>query len=458
MIVIYIALFARISLTESSFANQVITIVAVGIIVRPLAWAANDWRRGGAYYLVGSAIGLYFGFAWLEKPLHNYGLYSEWLCRTIMILLSILVALVRTGLFLSGRVLGCTRLLSVVPHFAWICLAEAIACYIFPWSEVVSLHFICAYFPGSSLLIYLLGPTGYTFILCAVGSLLSRRIWIFPVLIFFAIGVNYWNSLEEIYSDRIKVPVLGLQIPPLRRIAEDRAEQQIAHFLQAEGNAKEQINIWPEGAYPYPVPLLRHKQLPLLPPPNEGNFRVLGAQISNGMLNRYNAAIVQNSSSIAYRIKGRLVPIYEQDMFSTLPSSKTFQLKEFEVVIPICYEIFDRAYWSSLSFNIGISISSDLFDESGIASLLMDRATWLRAVECGSPFIRVSNVSGSIIVSDTGRVLAWAGSGPAKIRAVLSVPKGSRTPCGGADRFSCCALAALMLVLVGYLLKLRKVR
>jgi len=368
-------------------------------------------------YCALSALGLTLTLSWVVPILQKLTLLPRLLCQSFLFFGCLSIFLIRYAMvafiWLQTLRVSNSRFSALFLGAIGFSLFDLCLTYYFPSAEVVTIYFyVVDSFIGKSLL-GIAGPMLFDifwFILAGAiwnrsAKLLMFVMVIIPILIVF----NRYQLAERKIAGRLDI--VGLQYSPTP-IGQHWQEDIIDHFRKHERLSKgflesNTVFVWPEGAYPYverlsdDAPSLRH-----LPAPENG-FRLVGLLAARNFLQRLNAVMLQSSNRQQYRTKQIVVPLYETNaQVYPLRTRDILLINDIDTIVPICYEILDRKYYSTPT-QLGISISSDLADPSGAMSLLLSRATWLRALEFQIPFIRVSNKSASLAVDANGNIAAY---------------------------------------------------
>lgn len=334
---------------------------------------------------------------------------------------------------------------------AFISVGECAVAYVVPWYEAHTLGYALAdasFWPPVFLKHG--GPAALTFSVTAAALyLLKHQPWRAAGL---ATSLAALAALQARLDPAVPVTeyvsLQGLQLaPPASGF--DWPTEQVAAYRAAEGSEHASLSIWPERAYPFRERLLENPSLKRLPPP-ENFSRILGMHVAIGLFRTANAVILQSPASsystVGFRFKQRLAPLYETAWLEAPENSKNLlQFNKRPLLLPICYEILDRRYFTSATAALGVSVSADSFDPSGEASKLLTRAAALRAKECGCSFVRVSNGSFSGAFGPDGKPITMLGRGPGVLRA--SVPLVAVNHRCGAGHMR--ILVALSLFLIG---------
>jgi apolipoprotein N-acyltransferase len=424
-----------------------------------LLWPAHPaFRLGSAAslaYVLGHLAGLLGVYRWLSPILVEQLGWSSVRAMAVLIMTGVAAA---TGRLLMGWAAG--RLaLALTPWPG--CLAggllfadlELAVSFLAPFTEPLLLSFAAADLPGGAGLLRAGGPGLLTAaVITLVLALLQLRSrsarrtagLVAGGVLWGILALGLWPSPASTAAD---LPLVGLQLGQTFP-GPHWQEQQLAAYLALERSPAGGVVVWPERAYPYRERIERRGGLLRLPPPR-GYSRVLGLHAWRGFA-AVNAVGIQEQgrAGIRLREKRRLVPLFESGHLRVgRPLEEAVTLAGRPLLLPICYEILDRRTFTGQAALLGISVSADTFDPSGAASRIMTRATWLRALECGIPFVRVSDASSSAAFAADGTVLALLGRGPGLLRQHIQVPAMART-CGQGQRLWLGLLCGVVIVTV----------
>lgn len=395
----------------------------------PAQLAESPVSKNGLAFMLGGATGLALAQRWLVPALRIYGHFST--VGAVVLILGAAVALASCWL-LGGYLLGvlCRRLpfglgalLGALLLAGWEHAMQRLA----PFLEPVTLGFTIADLPWAKNLVCAAGSE----LLCGAGVLAALGAW----EVLRSREHARWQALAVLCGVLIATTTAAL-VHPARPVTDrlriagiqlgrsfdgvDWRQQQLAAFLAAEPREPGLVTIGPESVNP----LMERERnlasllyLPLAP----AQARIFGMIVrrSHELLN---SVLVQDSAAplVQLRSKRRLVPLVETWRLAVPQEPEPqIRLRGLPVLLPICYEILDRASLRVQRAALGITISADGFDASGAASKIMTRATWLRAMELGIPFVRVSDMSASAAFLPDGRALGQLGTGPGVLRAEL---------------------------------------
>lgn len=421
---------------EVSAMESLLLALALPVVLLP---ASRHWPSGAgaaALYVASCLLGMFVPFRWLAPALVAYGRLRWPSAVAAMLLVGAALGLSRLALcsmvrFLArgwGDSVACLlgASLMVLHDSALNCLA--------PWHEPATLGFALADLPGAPLLVRIGGPALLALCTLIAGLALVRRTtWLLATIPLFVLILAWLMRTPEAPSHWAKLE--GLQLHPQPRGATWR-EELLAAYLRAESHEPAGIVVWPETACPY-TERLRADRIPCKVPQPDSYSRLFGLHTIERIGHLQNAAVLQQSAALEanqVRQKQTLVPVYERNrLIEASGPDHTLRWGAYSLVAPICYEIFDRSRYVGLAASLGISISSDAFDPSGQASKLMTKATWLRALECGIPFARVSDTSFSAAFSADGGTLASLPKAQAVLWAELPVSETAHA-CGKAQR------------------------
>ena len=325
-----------------------------------------------------------------------------------------------------------------------------------PWIEPTTTGFLIADVWGGPSMVQVAGTALACFLFTCLTASVLLQSWRCACgsLAAFAVALSL-AQLARAAADRdevVTVPIDGLQIAPKPAGADWRARQ-VEIYREAEAQSTSLIVVWPERAYPFIERIEHATALAHLAMPAH-QTRILGLHASVNLFGVANAVLVQepdeNGGTMQYRYKRRLAPLYETRRLSIATSpDELLTIRRHRAFVPICYEILDRQYFQNRAASLGISISADTFDRSGAASVLLTRATWLRSLEFGIPFVRVSNASYSAAFDRQGHVLRQLGRGDGVLRASVPVLASPRT-CGRSQRSFVCALMLIVAVCLAH--------
>lgn len=216
--------------------------------------------------------------------------------------------------------------------------------------------------------------------------------------------------------------VQGLQLGQRVRGFDWHAEQ-VAALLAAESRDVDLV-IWPEGAYPY-VEALKNGWHPAKLPCPEGYTRIFGMHGRGTAGLPTNDVVAQHPCGAPpdYRHKAIAAPLYEARHLDLPPDPGTrIEVRNTTVALPICYEIFDRAYLRRSGAALVINVSADQFDQTGSVARILTRVAWLRAIELGIPVVRVSDGAYSAAFDAAGRPIGLLEAGARELTVRLLVP------------------------------------
>lgn len=365
-------------------------------------WSLRNTKVG--YWAVGWFIGAVLAFSWIPGAWalsHGGTPQGAWS-------LFLLVACLYTSLrYAYARLI--TRVRNQF-QATWLVVAWSAACVwtleslligLFPWTEPVGIVYSASNLTFVQIGLSLIGYE-FTALVCTIAvsaSLVSGRVMI---LLLAVLAV-----CELIPFGENRLPDdLELRAAVHQRVRFDPSEVDPEYA---------DLDVWPESACVGTCQEKIHR------------YRVAGRQRIVRMYSVTNEVVVADGEGrvIFARDKSVLAP-GEGTRVGTPQSQgeRAAVLDEMTVVLPICYEILDRSLVGCCEFNLGITVSSDVYDESGAASAVLSGATRLRAIEAGTPFIRVSNASYSATFSADGQPLSVLPRGT--FDAVVNVPYSAR--------------------------------
>lgn len=409
-------------ITDVGPIERLLLLPALALLLLPLS--RED--ESGVGYVLAHAAGLVYVEGWIATYLQVFDGHHRVAAWGMLGMASIGVAgsryaLLRALAWSTAHNLN-WRLSTAVLSISVADLSIVRAC---PWYEAISILFACAEFPGVDKLIWLCGTDLATPLVVAAGVGLvtcpSRTACVVPVILGLLMlgGVGLSPQQGRVVSMRI----LGVQSPR----AEERAGELLVGHSSPPVAYSEVVTVavLPEGACSGTCS------------DHVANVMVAGVveRRPRGEHPRfYNQVIAYDNQAEGARILGKHIkqdaaPLGEARTVKTMPRHEPGPtLGGIRIALPICYEVFDKRLVATFQGHLGISVSADIYDGSGIASRYMSKAAWVRALEFRIPFVRVSETVSSAAFSARGEVLGYLDRGEGVLRVDLEAFQDRTTP------------------------------
>lgn len=371
-------------------------LLALSVLILPgsrTLWLSR-WSARIAFVL-GHTVGLAVCFSWIPGTLDNfagYGFMSSWFvfigaCVSVSVGRLVVLECVRA----ASTPHQCIMLALVeLASISWYCVFEGIGM-LFAGADALGMP-LCLRFYGYVPTMWIL--------LYAAASVRDRDLRNLACILGIVVPANVAGTV--IPHAGSPVSVAGIQgVWPEARA--DWQDVLLATYADLERLAVAQIVVWPEGAYPY-IERVSPSWRPRFVGTPSRFTRVFGMHTRERDGRTSNVVVVQSEGGVRVRRKSSLVPIFESDVAAEVGEDAELLISGVRVSLPICVEIMDRALVRrSPGLGLIINISSDRFDPTTSASMIMSRAAWLRALEFGVTVIRVSDRSHSFAYDANGR-------------------------------------------------------
>lgn len=406
---------------------SILKLTSLSMFIMPLCSLINCSSSALYALALGHSIGLMISYHWLLPLLKDGWHIGTCAAYIMMLLIAASISMVRIIMIVGAKriVHNSVRFTSLYISATIVAGLDYCLAFFIPWYEPISIGFMIADAPGASAIISIGGTLALSvFYLLIALCLANGRNFLFALGIFLIACISWVKSLDRDHNKLGYLYIYGLQ--PGREYPWPEQQMEALYALEKayDPHSVPNLVIWPERAYPYREQVERISRLHSLNA-NVPFDRIIGAHVRVESGSRIANAIIlsqQGSGHIISRLKTSAAPLYERGKIATSQNKAIVGYKNYQLLVPICYEILDRTIWMQNNGNAGITISADLYDISNQASLILTKATRLRALECSVPFVRVSNGSYSAAFDEEGTAVAFLPPGQGILKVLVRLP------------------------------------